>query len=74
MKKSIEIEGSTVEDAINKAVKQLGVPRESLLIKVVCEEQKGLFGMEGAKSAKIKVSINDKKSGLSNQKGESRKN
>jgi hypothetical protein len=28
-----------------------------LIVKVVCEEQKGLFGMEGAKPAKIKVII-----------------
>ena len=56
-----EFEGNTVEGAIAKAVKKLGVPREALVIKVVCEEQKGLFGMEGAKLAKIKVSLKDKK-------------
>ena len=61
-KVSLEFEGNTVEDAISKAVKKLGAPRESLQIKVVCEEQKGLFGMEGAKLAKIKVSLKDKKS------------
>ena len=67
-KNSIEVEGKTVEDAINKAIKKLGVSRESLSIKIVCEEQKGLFGMEGAKLAKIKVSILDKKSGGDTQK------
>ena len=53
--KNIEIEGSTVEDAISKALKKLGVRRDEIEIKVLCEETKGLFGMEGAKPAKIKV-------------------
>ena len=59
--KSFEFEGSTVEAAIKKAVDTLNVSRETLLVKVVCEEQRGLFGMEGAKLAKIKVKIKDKK-------------
>ena len=57
MSKAVEFEGSTVDDAIKKATKTLNVSRETLDIKVVCEEQRGLFGMEGAKSAKIKVSL-----------------
>ncbi|MCD4780131.1 MAG: Jag N-terminal domain-containing protein [Candidatus Omnitrophica bacterium] len=57
--KSITVEGSTVEDAIEKAVNQLKVSKEEVNIKVVCEESKGLFGMEGAKSAKIIVTIKD---------------
>ena len=60
--KSLEIEGCTVEDAIKKALGIFKVPRESLSIKVLCEEQKGLFGMEGAKPAKIKVSLKQKSS------------
>ena len=55
--KSIEIEGNNVEDAIKKALVLLGVSRDSINVKVVSEEQKGLFGMEGAKPAKIKVSL-----------------
>ena len=57
--KSIEVEGATVEDAIKKALDILNVSREEVVIKIVCEEQKGLFGMEGAKPAKIKVSLKD---------------
>jgi spoIIIJ-associated protein len=53
---SVEFEGADVEDAIEKAVKHFSAPREMLNIKIVCEEKKGLFGMEGAKPAKIKVS------------------
>ncbi len=52
---SFEFEGTSVEEAIKKALKVLSVPREAIKVKIVCEEQKGLFGMEGAKLAKIKV-------------------
>ena len=57
---SIEVEGATVEAAIKKALKVLSVPRDSVTIKIVCEEKKGLFGMEGAKPAKIKVTLKEK--------------
>ena len=53
--KGLEFDGCTVEDAIKKAVDQMGVSREEIMVKIVCEEKKGLFGMEGAKLAKIKV-------------------
>jgi len=52
---SIEVEGATVEDAISKAMEILKLSREEITVKVVSEEKKGLFGMEGAKPAKIKV-------------------
>ena len=55
---SIEVEGATVEEAINKALSLLNVPKSSVTVKVVCEEKRGLFGMEGAKPAKVKVTIN----------------
>lgn len=58
--KSIEVEGSTVEDAIEKAMEAFGVSREELVVKIVCEEKRGLFGMEGEKPAKIKVSLKEK--------------
>lgn len=54
---SIEVEGSTVEDAIKKAIDILKVSRNEISVKVVCEEKRGLFGMEGEKPAKIKVTL-----------------
>ena len=60
-KKSIEVEGSNVEDAIKKALEILNVSREAITVKILCEEKKGLFGMEGAKPAKIRVSLVEKK-------------
>ncbi|MCX5702687.1 MAG: Jag N-terminal domain-containing protein [Candidatus Omnitrophica bacterium] len=56
-KMSLEIEGSTVEEAIKKALKDLKLPRDKVKIEVLCEEKKGLFGMSGAKPAKIRVTI-----------------
>ena len=50
-----EFEGNTLDEAINKAVEKLGLPKNQLNIKIVCEEKRGLFGMQGAKNAKIKV-------------------
>ena len=58
--KSTEVEGATVEDAINKAMALFNVRRDEIIIKIVCEEKKGLFGMEGAKPAKIKVNLRTK--------------
>lgn len=56
-KTSIEIEGKTVEEAIKKALKELKLPREKVKIQVLSEEEKGLFGMPGARPAKVRVSI-----------------
>lgn len=55
--KGIEVEGATVEEAIQKAMEALNVSRDEMCVKIVCEEKKGLFGMEGAKRAKIKVTL-----------------
>lgn len=57
LKNWIEIEGKTIEDAINEAVTRLCVPKEALFIKIICEEKKGLFDMGGEKPAKIKVTL-----------------
>jgi len=59
--KAIEVEAGTVEDAIKKALEQLRVSRDQIKIKVVCEEKKGLFGMEGEKPAKIRVTLKKNK-------------
>ncbi len=59
--KSIEVEGSTVEEAIKKAAEALNVSRDDIVVKVVCEEKRGLFGMEGEKPAKIRVTLKGKK-------------
>jgi spoIIIJ-associated protein len=60
-KKSVEIEGKTVEEAIRKALKELMLPRDKAKIEVLSEEERGLFGMEGAKPAKVRVSAIEEK-------------
>ncbi len=58
---SVEFEGADVEEAVRKALEHFNVSREELSIKIVCEEKKGLFGMQGAKLAKIKVHLKKNK-------------
>ena len=59
-KKNIEIEGKTVEEAIKRALKELKLPRNKVKIEVLSEEERGLFGMPGAKPAKVRVSLIEK--------------
>ncbi len=53
----IEAEGKTIEEAIAKALQVLKLPRKRVRIKTLSEEKKGLFGMPGAKPAKVRVSV-----------------
>lgn len=53
----IEAEGKTVEEAIEKALQILKLPRKRVRVKTLSEEKKGLFGMPGAKPAKVRVSV-----------------
>lgn len=53
----VESEGKTVEEAIEKALKELKLPRSCVKIESLSEEKKGLFGMAGAKPAKVRVSV-----------------
>jgi len=55
--KFIEAEGKTVKEAIKEALRQLQLPRKKVKVEVIFEEAKGLFGMPGAKLAKVRVSI-----------------
>lgn len=59
--KSIEVEGRTVEEAIKKALEVFKVSRDAIEIRVLSEEKRGLFGMEGAKPAKIKAWLKTEK-------------
>ena len=54
---SIEVEGKTVKEAVKKALQTLKLPRDKVKIEVVSEEEKGLFGMPGAKPAKVRISV-----------------
>lgn len=56
-KKTIEVEGATTKEAIQKALKILGVTKDKVDIKILCEECKGLFGMDGQKLARVKATL-----------------
>jgi len=58
---SIEAEGKTPQEAIKKALSVLGVARREVEVKILSEEEKGLFGMEGARPAKVRVTLRKKK-------------
>ncbi len=52
-----EYEGTSVEEAITTALQDLNLPKDKIKIKILSEGQRGLFGMEGVKPAKIQVTI-----------------
>lgn len=53
--KSIELEGKTVEDALNKALIKLNVSEDMVNVEIINQGSKGIFGVIGVKSAKIRV-------------------
>ncbi|MDD4907796.1 MAG: Jag N-terminal domain-containing protein [Candidatus Omnitrophica bacterium] len=59
-KNRVEVEGKTIEEAIDKALQELKLPRSKVKIEIISEEEKGLFGMAGAKPARVRVSIKGK--------------
>ena len=54
--KSIEIEGKTVEEALNKALIELGADKSMVNVEVLDHGSKGLFNIIGVKPARIRVS------------------
>ena len=53
---SVEIEGKTIDEAIEKACSEFNVPREKLNIEIISDGATGFLGL-GSKKAKIKASI-----------------
>lgn len=51
----LEIEDKSVEDAITAACQKLKLPREKLEIEIVSKGSSGIFGIVGARKAKIRV-------------------
>ncbi len=52
---SLEIEEKSIEDAIKVACETLKLPREMLDIEIISKGASGIFGIVGAKKAKIRV-------------------
>jgi len=59
-KTEIEVEGKTPKEAIAIALKRLNVKKNEVKVKILSEERKGLFGMEGRRMAKVKVTMRKK--------------
>lgn len=54
---TLEFEEKTIEDAILLACQELKVPREKLEIEVLSKGPSGIFGIFGAKKARIRVTV-----------------
>lgn len=55
MTQFVEIEGKTVESAIEEALMKLAIDRENADIEIIDEGNKGLFGLIGGRSAVVRV-------------------
>ena len=55
--KSIETTGKTVDEAVEQALQDLGVPMDQVDVEVLEEPVKGILGFIGSKPARVKVSV-----------------
>lgn len=55
---TLEFEEKSIEDAIELACQELKLPREKLEIEVLSKGSSGIFGIVGAKKARIRVTVN----------------
>lgn len=53
----IEKTGRTVEEAVEQAIAELGIPREETDIEIIEQPSKGFLGLLGSKPARVKVSV-----------------
>ena len=60
MTRRIEVTAKTVDEAVEKALKEFNTTRENVEVYVVEEGSKGIFGI-GAKDAKVRVSFDEEK-------------
>jgi spoIIIJ-associated protein len=59
---SVEATGKTIEQALQKALKELDARAEDVDIEILAESQGGLLGIFGSKSVRIRVSLREGKS------------
>ena len=55
--KNVTIERATVEEAVVAALNELEAEKEDVVVEVINEPSKGLFGLIGSKNAKVKVTV-----------------
>jgi spoIIIJ-associated protein len=59
--KSIEVTGKTIDEAIEHGLKELNCTRDDVEVVIMEAPSRGLFGLIGAKDAKVKLNLRDKK-------------
>ncbi len=64
-----EFSGKNVEEAIEKGLKELGLSRDDVEVKILDEGKAGLFGLMGASPAKIKLIVKPVKGLKAEEKG-----
>jgi spoIIIJ-associated protein len=52
----VETEGETIDDAIGNALKTLGVDRDKVMVDILSEGRKGIFGF-GAQKARVRATL-----------------
>lgn len=58
--KSLEVKGKSIEEAIEKALKELNVTREDVEVEVLENPTKGFLGFIGSKEGKVRVTVLEK--------------
>src|SRR5574344_806847 len=56
--KTIEVNGRTVDEALETALKELKVDKDKVTVEIVDEGSRGFLNLIGAKPARIKVTVN----------------
>jgi spoIIIJ-associated protein len=59
MSTSVEASGKTIEQALHKALKELGARHEDVEIQILSESGGGLLGIFGSKSIRIRATLRD---------------
>ncbi len=52
---TLEFEGKSLEEAVDAACESLGLPKEKLEVEILSKGSSGIFGIVGAKKARIRV-------------------
>jgi len=55
--KFVESEGRTTQEAIQAALVKLGTTRDNVIVKILSEGERGLYGMSGGKKAIVRVTL-----------------
>ena len=58
MQQYIEMEGETTQEALNRALEELGVDQDSVNVKVLREPTKGILKL-GARLAQVRVTLKE---------------